>query len=123
VYLINENNEKELITPPLEDELILPGITRDSVLTMTREWNEFKVTEKRITMKEVQKALKENRLVEIFGAGTACIVSPVNRIKYQNENIILPTDETHKISQRILNKMTEIYYGQVSHKWMLSIDE
>lgn len=38
VYLINDQNEKELITPPLEDELILPGITRDSILAQCREW-------------------------------------------------------------------------------------
>lgn len=85
--------------------------------------NQFKVTERRITMKEVQKALEEKRLIEIFGAGTACIVSPISRIKYLNQNINLPTDETDKISPKLLSKMTEIYYGKIPHKWMHSIDD
>lgn len=75
-------------------------------------------------MKEVQNALKQNRLIEIFGAGTACIVSPVNRIKYLNENIHLPMDnESDKISSRLLERISEIYYGKIQHKWMVSIDD
>ena len=45
VFWINEDGEKELITPPI-DGTILPGITRDSILTLCRELKEFKVTEK-----------------------------------------------------------------------------
>lgn len=85
--------------------------------------NEFKVTERRITMKEVQKALKENKLIEVFGAGTACVVAPVYRIKFQNRNLDLPMeDESNKISPKLLAKMTEIYYGVVPHPWMQAVD-
>lgn len=54
-------SERELITPPLNG-LILPGITRDSILHLAREWREFKVTERPITMFEIKKALQENRV-------------------------------------------------------------
>ena len=43
LYWKNEDGEDELITPPL-DGTILPGVTRDSIITMMRELNEFKVT-------------------------------------------------------------------------------
>lgn len=54
-------SERELITPPLNG-LILPGITRDSILHLSREWREFKVTERLFTMFELKKLLQENRV-------------------------------------------------------------
>lgn len=53
--------ERELITPPLNG-LILPGVVRHSILNLTREWNQFKVTERKITMTEIKKAVYENRV-------------------------------------------------------------
>lgn len=60
-FLIYLCVERELITPPLNG-LILPGVTRQSVLDLAREWKEFKVTERTITMKEVVEAKKEKRV-------------------------------------------------------------
>jgi branched-chain amino acid aminotransferase len=54
--------EEELITPPLTDGLILPGITRDSLLELCRNWNEFKITERYPTMDEIRRAISENRV-------------------------------------------------------------
>lgn len=63
--IINEINlsvvEKELITPPLNG-LILPGITRRSILNLALEWNQFKVTEKNITMEQVCRLNSEKRV-------------------------------------------------------------
>ena len=53
--------ERELITPPLNG-LILPGVVRHSILNLTREWNQIKVTERKITMTEIKKAVYENRV-------------------------------------------------------------
>lgn len=52
----------ELVTPPLKDGLILPGITRDSLLSISNIWNEFKVNERYPTMEEVRRSIKENRV-------------------------------------------------------------
>jgi branched-chain amino acid aminotransferase len=59
------------------DGTILPGVTRDSILTLTKEMKEFKVSVKPFKIFELMKASKEKRLYEAFGAGTAAIVSPV----------------------------------------------
>lgn len=57
---------KELVTPEL-DGSILPGVTRDSILSLTRSWGEFKVSERKFTMKDLVKADKEGRIIEMFG--------------------------------------------------------
>ena len=50
------------MTPPLNDGLILPGVMRDSVLALAREWGEFKVTERYPTMDEIKEAVAEGRV-------------------------------------------------------------
>lgn len=64
----NERGERELLTPPL-DGTILPGVTRDSILRLARSWGEFAVVERPLTMPELVRALKAERVVEMFGAG------------------------------------------------------
>ena len=49
-----QSNELELVTPPLTNGCILPGITRQSILELSKEWNEFDVVERKLTMKEVK---------------------------------------------------------------------
>lgn len=55
------NAETELVTAPL-DGTILPGVTRDSILDLTRKWGEFKVSERLFTMPELAKAIDEKRV-------------------------------------------------------------
>lgn len=62
VYWTNEQGEEELLTPPLTDGLILPGVTRDTLLDLCKEWNEFKITERYPTMEEIRRAIKEQRV-------------------------------------------------------------
>ena len=52
-----DSNVKELITPPL-DGTILPGVTRDSILQLTREWEEFAVSERQLSIKEIKQVLQ-----------------------------------------------------------------
>ena len=58
--------EKELVTPPLSDGLILPGVTRDSLIDIAKSWNEFKITERYPTMEEVRRGIKEKRVSACF---------------------------------------------------------
>ncbi|RHZ23072.1 hypothetical protein DYB37_002334 [Aphanomyces astaci] len=85
VYWINEQGEKELITAPLTRGDILPGVTRQSILELARGWGEFKVTETTITMPSIVKAEQEGRLLEVFGSGTAAVISPVKLINYNGK--------------------------------------
>ncbi|KAJ2999623.1 branched-chain-amino-acid aminotransferase [Globomyces sp. JEL0801] len=123
----NENGEKELRTPPL-DGTILPGVTRDSILSLTKEWNEFKVVEKPITVDEITQAVKENRVIEMFGAGTAAIVSPIKNIHFQGVDYNIPLDPSQPDSQagpltkRLADTIMGIQYGEIPHKWSVVIN-
>lgn len=46
-------NVRELVTPPL-DGTILPGVTRDSILQLTRQWGKFEVSERQLSIKELK---------------------------------------------------------------------
>lgn len=90
VVIENSAGETELLTPPLED-LILPGVTRDSVLTIAREHvtgkiqvpglptERFVVSERKMSMPELKRLAKEGKVKEVFGAGTAAIVTSVDK--------------------------------------------
>ncbi|XP_012946406.1 branched-chain-amino-acid aminotransferase, cytosolic [Aplysia californica] len=124
VYWINEQGEEELITPPLESGLILPGITRKSLLELAREWSEFKVTEQKLTMSRFVKAIREGRVKEVFGAGTACIVCPVDKILYQGEELVISTmNDPEHLTQRFYKEINDIHYYRKAHPWMETIEE
>ncbi|CAL4135118.1 unnamed protein product [Meganyctiphanes norvegica] len=118
VFLDKGNGEKELVTAGLEKGLILPGVTRNTLLTLGREWGEFKVSERDITMAEIIQAESENRLLEVFGAGTAAVVTPVGEIHFKDQVIKIPTmDHDQPLNQRFYNTITDMQYGRVQHPW------
>ncbi|KAJ1952281.1 branched-chain-amino-acid transaminase bat2, partial [Dipsacomyces acuminosporus] len=127
VFWRNEQGETELVTPPL-DGTILPGVTRDSILGLARKWGEFKVTEGKLNMKQVAKACDEGRLLEVFGAGTACVVTPVKCISFQGKDYAIPLDPANPESQagpiasRIYKELTDIQYGDAPSDWSVVVD-
>jgi len=83
----------EMVTPPLDEpegsrqrDFILPGVTRDSLLGLARSWGEFEVSERSLRWGEFKRALREKRVIEAFGAGTACVVQPIGRFLDKTEN-------------------------------------
>ncbi|XP_072256032.1 branched-chain-amino-acid aminotransferase, cytosolic isoform X3 [Pyxicephalus adspersus] len=122
LYWTNEDGELELATPPL-DGIILPGVTRRSILDLAAKWGEFKVSERYLTMKDLITALKENRVKEMFGAGTACVVCPVGTVQYKGENLNIPTMENGpKIAARVLKELVDIQYGRTESSWTVVVD-
>ncbi|XP_042366919.1 branched-chain-amino-acid aminotransferase, cytosolic [Plectropomus leopardus] len=117
LHWINEDGEEELATPPL-DSIILPGVTRQSILELTREWGEIKVTERYLTMSQLCSALKQQRVKELFGSGTAAMVCPIGHIVYQGENLYLPCqDKNSQLTSRIAKELTDIQYGRTPSDW------
>jgi len=108
----------ELSTPPLSEGLILPGVTRQSLIELARSWGEFDVVERVITMKEVEQLIDQNRLVEMFGAGTACVVCPVGEISFEGRLFKIPGP---KMSMRLLKELTDIQYGKTKHPWSVLV--
>ena len=99
----------ELITPALNGS-ILPGITRDSVLALGRQWG-LDVTERQISIDEVVAAHASGQLKEIFGSGTAAVISPVGELNYDGQSFQIGDGEVGAVSQKLYNAITEIQYG------------
>ncbi|VVC40579.1 Hypothetical protein CINCED_3A000202 [Cinara cedri] len=123
IFYKNKCGAKVLATPPLNG-LILPGITRQSILELAREWNEFYVEERNFTMDELIELNNNNQILEFFGSGTAAVISPVSSILYEGEDIKLPTmEQPTPLYSRLYNAITDIQYGKIPHPWTRVIDE
>ncbi|XP_049820988.1 branched-chain-amino-acid aminotransferase, cytosolic [Aethina tumida] len=117
VFYIDDNGDKVLATPPLNG-LILPGVIRQSILSLAREWKEFRVEERVVTMKDVIKLIKSERLLEMFGSGTACVVSPVDSLEFLGEVYEVPTMyQTNPVFKRFKDTLYAIQYGEIEHPW------
>ncbi len=102
----------EVITPELSGS-ILPGITRDSVITLCRHWG-LKVTERRITIDEVIEACAAGTLEEVFGTGTAAVISPVGSIHYRGKDYQVADGNTGELAKRLYEEITGIQYGRLA---------
>jgi len=113
--------DDEVITPPLEGS-ILPGVTRDTALYLTKSWG-MKVNERRISIDELIRSSKEGRLQEVFGTGTAAVISPVDEIQYRETNIRINHGQIGPIARRLFDEITGIHYGEIpdTHGWMYNI--
>ena len=128
VAWINEEGERELVTAPL-DGTILDGVTRDSILDLSRDRlapKGWKTSERKITMPQVRKAAEQGRLLEVFGAGTAAIVAPVRTIHYEGEDIevpLLPGQEAGPLAALMKAWIEGIQYGEEpKNPWSVVVD-
>jgi branched-chain amino acid aminotransferase len=101
--------DNELITPALSGS-ILPGITRDSVIALSKSWN-IRVTERKISIDEVLKAHTDGRLNEIFGSGTAAVISPVGELKYGDKVLTIGQGKVGPVANRLFESIKSIQYG------------
>jgi branched-chain amino acid aminotransferase len=113
--------DDELITPPLTGS-ILPGITRDSVLRLTKDWG-LKVSEKRISIDDVLAANENGSLQEVFGTGTAAVISPVGEINYQNQICTINNGKTGELSQKLFDELQAIQNGLTEdpYGWVIEV--
>lgn len=99
----------EVITPELGGS-ILPGITRDSVLHLLRSWD-VPVTERAISIDEIREAHARGQLREVFGTGTAAVISPVKELCYKGEALVVGDGAMGELSRRLYDTITGIQYG------------
>ena len=112
----------EVVTPPLTAGTILPGVTRDSALTLMREWG-LRVSERQIAMDEVRAAAKNGSLREVWGTGTAAVISPVGELAYRGERIVINGGKIGELTQRLYDAIVGIQYGTApdSHGWTVEV--
>jgi branched-chain amino acid aminotransferase len=118
VFFVTAN---AVITPSLEGT-ILPGVTRDSVITLLKEM-EIPVEERRISIDEVVSMAGDGTLRECFGTGTAATLSHVQRIRYRDRDIQLPPVEERTVGPEVRRRLVAIATGMVRdpYGWLETI--
>ena len=111
----------KVFTPALGGT-ILPGITRKSVMELSKTLG-FEVTERQITLSEVVAAAKDGTLEEMFGSGTAAVVSPVGRLLVDGVEYTINNSQIGDLSQKLYDTLTGIQWGTIedSFGWVVKI--
>lgn len=100
----------ELVTPPLTGS-ILPGVTRDSVIQLARHWG-ITVNERPITIEEVVEKVQTGEMKEIFGTGTAAVISPVGMLSYKEKSYQVANGGVGEWAQKLYDEIVGIQYGE-----------
>lgn len=99
----------KLVTPPLTGS-ILPGVTRDSVIRLARHWN-VPVEERLVSIDEVVETIDDGSMKEIFGSGTAAVISPVGEIYFKEKHHRVGDGGVGEWSHRFYDEIVGIQYG------------
>lgn len=100
-----------VITPALNGS-ILPGVTRDSVISLCREWG-IPVEERKISVDEIVAAAASGAMEECFGTGTAAVVSPVGELRFEEERMSIGGGRIGELTQKFYDTITGIQLGRI----------
>ncbi|MBI5569267.1 MAG: branched-chain amino acid aminotransferase [Desulfomonile tiedjei] len=111
----------EIVTPALEGT-ILPGVTRDSVIHFARDLG-LKVTERTISIDELVSAAEDGTLQEIFGSGTAAVISPVSLFRYKGKDHVVADGKTGEVAAKLFEEITGMQTGAKPdpYGWVVNI--
>jgi branched-chain amino acid aminotransferase len=118
VFFVFEN---EIVTPSLGGT-ILGGGTRESVIELLKSWNK-PIVQRRIKLQEVIDGAREGRLKEIFGTGTAAVISPVGELAAKNWNFVVNNNETGPLATKLYDELTGLQSGlrPDTHHWLFKV--
>jgi branched-chain amino acid aminotransferase len=101
----------EIYTAPIEGT-VLPGVTRDSMIHLLRDWG-YKVNETRLSVDDLMKAGHDGTLEEVFGTGTAAVISPVGELRYKDDVVVINDAKTGELTQKLYDTLTGIQWGKI----------
>ena len=99
----------KVVTPALNGS-ILPGITRNSTIQLCKDWG-YEVEERKVSAEELLEAQRNGTLEECFGTGTAAVISPVGKLRYQDDVMIINGGQIGELSQKLYDTITGIQTG------------
>ena len=113
MFVINDT----LVTPPLSDS-ILDGVTRDSLLTLASDMG-YTISERPVSIAELEKAFKEKTISAAFGAGTAAVVAPIAVISINGVDYSLPAYNEKSLHNKLKEQLELIRTGKIAdtHEW------
>jgi branched-chain amino acid aminotransferase len=112
------------ITPSLENETILDGVTRECVIFLARQMGAT-VEERKVDMEEIVEANKSGRLQDAFGTGTAASIAPISQIQYGGQDHVLPPVEDRVWYKKIKTTLEDIKTGKIDDEfgWVVHLDK
>lgn len=110
-----------IVTPMLNGS-ILPGVTRDSVITLCKQWN-LPIEERKISIDEIYAAFEDGSLEEVFGTGTAAVISPVGELRWEEHIMQVQDGGIGEISQKLYDAITGIQLGKIEdiNNWTVEV--
>jgi len=111
----------KVLTPMLNGS-ILPGITRNSVISLCKEWG-YEVEERRISVDELYEASVNGTLEEVWGTGTAAVISPVGHLRFQDQVMQIKDGGIGELSQKLYDTVTGIQLGKIedTRGWVVEV--
>lgn len=101
-----------LVTPSEDSDTILRGVTKRSAIEIAKKWG-VPVEERRVTIQEVVDGLRNGKVTDAFGAGTAATIAQIEAIGYRDEIFSLPSIESREISNKINAYLNDLKSGKV----------
>lgn len=101
----------QIYTAPIEGT-VLPGVTRDSMIRLLRDWG-YQVNESRLAVEDLMKAGHDGTLEEVFGTGTAAVISPVGELRYKDDTVVVNGGKTGELTQKLYDTLTGIQWGRI----------
>ena len=111
----------KIITPKLNGS-ILAGVTRDSVIELCSHWK-LPFEERKITIQEISDAYQEGKLEEVFGTGTAAVISPVGELRWEDSIMTINNGEIGEYSQKFYDTITSLQLGKIEdiYNWTVEV--
>ena len=111
----------EIWTAPCEGT-VLPGVTRASMIEILKEWG-YTVREEKLAIDDLMAACERGEVEEIFGTGTAAVISPIGLLSYKGKEIIINNNEVGALEQRLYDTIYGIQTGTAEdpHNWGMTI--
>ena len=102
---------------------VLPGVTRRSCIELCRDWG-YEVIEDKLAIADVMKAAEEGKLEEVFGTGTAAVVSPVKELRWKEKVAHISGGKIGPLTQKLYDTLTGIQWGKLPDEkgWIFPVD-
>ena len=91
---------------------VLPGVTRRSIIELLRDWG-YEVVEGKLAIADVMQAARDGKLEEVFGTGTAAVVSPVKELDWKGEQALIGDGQIGPLTQKLYDTLTGIQWGKL----------